>query len=123
MEQGIQGRCTGMTLRDEMGREVGGGFRMGNPWLIDVNVWQKSLQYCKVISLQLNKFSKKRICLLCGRPGFNSWVGKIPWRRAWQPTPVCLPGEFPWTEEPGGLQIMGSQRFGHSQTWYIFGVF
>ena len=26
-----------------------------------------------------------------GRPGFDSWVGKIPWRRAWQPTPVFLP--------------------------------
>ena len=25
--------------------------------------------------------------------GFNPWVGKIPWRRAWQPTPVFLPGE------------------------------
>ena len=25
---------------------------------------------------------------------FNPWVGKIPWRRAWQPTPVLLPGEF-----------------------------
>ena len=24
---------------------------------------------------------------------FDSWVGKIPWRRAWQPTPVFLPGE------------------------------
>ena len=23
----------------------------------------------------------------------NPWVGKIPWRRAWQPTPVFLPGE------------------------------
>ena len=27
------------------------------------------------------------------RLGFNPWVGKVPWRRAWQPTPVCLPGE------------------------------
>ena len=27
------------------------------------------------------------------RPGFDPWVGKIPWRRAWQPTPVLLPGE------------------------------
>ena len=44
-----------------------------------------------------------RICRQCGRPGFNPWVGKIPWRRAWQPTPVCLPGESPWTEEPGRL--------------------
>ena len=27
------------------------------------------------------------------RPGFDLWVGKIPWRRAWQPSPVLLPGE------------------------------
>ena len=27
-----------------------------------------------------------------------------------QPTPVFLPGESPWTEKPGGLQSMGSQR-------------
>ena len=30
----------------------------------------------------------------CGRPGFDPWVGKIPWRRKWQPTPVFLPGEY-----------------------------
>ena len=29
-------------------------------------------------------------------------------------TPVFLPGEFPWSEEPGGLQNMGSQRVGHN---------
>ena len=28
------------------------------------------------------------------RCGFNPWVGKIPWRRKWQPTPVFLPGIF-----------------------------
>jgi len=28
------------------------------------------------------------------RWGFDPWVGKIPWRRAWQPTLVLLPGEF-----------------------------
>ena len=53
------------------------------------------------------------MCLQCGRPGFNPWVGKIPWRRAWQPTPVFLPGESSWTEEPVELQSMGSQR-----VWY-----
>ena len=31
--------------------------------------------------------------LQCRRPGFDSWVGKIPPRREWQPTPVFLPGE------------------------------
>ena len=49
-----------------------------------------------------------------GGPGFNPWVRKIPWRRAWQPTPVFLPGESPWTEEPGGLhRPWGLQRVGH----------
>ena len=28
------------------------------------------------------------------RRGFDPWVGKIPWKRAWQPTPVFLPEEF-----------------------------
>ena len=31
-----------------------------------------------------------RICLQCGRPGFDPWVGKVPWSRKWQPTPVFL---------------------------------
>ena len=38
--------------------------------------------------------SWKRICLQCGRPGFDPWVRKIPWRRKSLPTPVFLPGEF-----------------------------
>ena len=29
----------------------------------------------------------------CRRHGFIPWVGKIPWRRKWQPTPVFLPGK------------------------------
>ena len=32
-------------------------------------------------------------CGRCQRPGLDPWVGKIPWRRKWQPTPVLLPGE------------------------------
>ena len=47
------------------------------------------------------------------KPGFNPWVGKVPWRRAWQPPPVFLPGEYPWTEDPGGLLYMELQRVGH----------
>ena len=34
-----------------------------------------------------------RICLQSKRPGFDLWVGKIPWRRKWHPTPVILPGK------------------------------
>ena len=35
----------------------------------------------------------------------------------WQSTPLFLLGESPWTDEPGGLQSMGSQRIGHN--WAI----
>ena len=38
-----------------------------------------------------------------GDMGSVSWVGKIPWRRAWQLTPVFLPEESQGQEEPGGL--------------------
>ena len=45
----------------------------------------------------------------------ETWVGKIPWRRAGLPTPVFLSGESQWTEEPEGLQPMGSQRGHHKE--------
>ena len=48
-----------------------------------------------------------------GDLGSISGWGKIPWRRGWQPTSVFLPGESLWTEEPGGLQPIWSQRVGH----------
>ena len=48
------------------------------------------------------------------RRRFIPWVKKIPWRRKWQLTPVFLPGESPWTEGPGELQTMESQRVGHN---------
>ena len=34
------------------------------------------------------------ICPQCGRPGFDPWVRKIPWRRKGWPIPVLLPGEL-----------------------------
>ena len=36
----------------------------------------------------------------------DPWVGKIPWKREWQPAPVFLPGEF-HGEESGEPQSMG----------------
>ena len=55
----------------------------------------------------------QRICMQFGRPGIIPWVGKIPWRKAWQSTPVFLPGDSSWTEEPGELQFTGLQRVRH----------
>ena len=67
-ERSAQGWCTGMTQRDRVGREMGWGGRWDggsgwgthvNPWLIHVSVWQKPLQYYKVLSLQLIKIKEK----------------------------------------------------------------
>ena len=46
----------------------------------------------------------------CRRPGFIIWIGKIPWRRAWQPTPVFLPGE-----PHGQRSLVGYSLWGHKQ--------
>ena len=55
---------------------------------------------------------KEPTCQL-SRPGFDPRFGTIPWRRTWQPTPLFLPGESPWTEEPDRLQSMRLQRVRH----------
>ena len=40
--------------------------------------------------------SGKESTCQCRRPGFDSWVWKIPWRRKWLPTQIFVPGESPW---------------------------
>ena len=55
--------CTGKTQRDGWRGRWEGGSGWGthvNPQLIHVNIWQKPLQYCKVISLQLIKINEKK---------------------------------------------------------------
>ena len=61
-ETSAQGWCTpeGWDGEGGGGRGLGWGTHV-NPWLIHVNVWQKPLQYCKVISLQLIKINGKKI--------------------------------------------------------------
>ena len=49
----------------------------------------------------------------CSTPGFDPWVGNIPWRRKWQPTPVFFPGKphgqrslesySPWSRKELGI--------------------
>ena len=47
----------------------------------------------------------------CGRPGLDPWVRKIPWRRAWQPTPVLLPGE-----SHGQRSLVCCSPWGHKES-------
>ena len=48
--------------------------------------------------------------LQCWRPGFDTWVGKIPWRKERLPTPVFWPREFHGLYSPWG------RRVGHNWT-------
>ena len=48
---------------------------------------------------------------------FNPWVRKIPWRRAWQPTPVLLPGKSHGQRSMAGYSPWG-HRVGHNWTTY-----
>ena len=49
-------------------------------------------------------------CRWCKRQGFNPLVGKIPWRRKWQPTPVFLPGK-----SHGLRSLAGYSPWGHKE--------
>ena len=86
------------------------------------------LLYCRQTLYPLSHQGRRR-------PQFNSWVRKIPWRKARLPTPVFLDfpggsdgkftcsvgdlgsipgvGRSTWTEEPGRVQSTGSQRVRH----------
>ena len=54
--------------------------------------------------------SKKSACK-CRRHGFDPWVGKIPWSRKWQPTPVVLPGKF-----HGQRSLASYSPWGHKES-------
>ena len=48
--------------------------------------------------------------LQCRSSGFDPWVGKIPWRRTWQPPPVFLPGESPGRRSLAGCSPWGCKE-------------
>ena len=47
----------------------------------------------------------------CRRCRFHPWVGKIPWSKKWQPTPVFWPGKIPWTESLVGYSPQGHRKY------------
>ena len=73
------------------------------PYLCEINH--------EYIYMSFPGLSNKESTASAGDAGLIPGLGRIPWRRKWQPIPVFLP----WTEEPGRLQSMGSQK---SQTQF-----
>ena len=66
------------------------------------------LSTCKGLSWWLRQES---ICLQFGRPRFDPWVGKILWRRKWQPTSVLSSGE-----SHGQRSLVGYSPWGHKES-------
>ena len=51
------------------------------------------------------------------RQGFDPWVGKISWRREWQPTPVVFPGKSHGQEQPGRLYSTWHGKESETNKW------
>ena len=58
------------------------------------------------------EFRSKDSTCQCSRCGFDPWVGKIPWRRKRQPTPVFLPGKLHGRRSLEGCRPWGHKRVG-----------
>ena len=73
-----------------------------------------SLQNKKIFTVVTKSMFLKciqHIYLQCRRPRFNPWVGKISWRRKWQPTPVLLPGK-----SDGQRSLVGYSPWGRKES-------
>ena len=106
-----------------MKREVGGGIGMGNtckPMAVSFQCMTKYTTIKKKIKKKKEKGKKStKSCDPDGasgkqstcqgrrlnRYGFHPWVGKIPWGRAQQPTPVFLPGESQGQKSLAGYSL------------------
>ena len=88
--------------------EVGVGWRIHvYPWLIHVNVWQKPLQYCKVISLQPIKKKKFSASIIVNKPLVEAWSER--WQGRLGGGGPCLPLQG---EGPAFLCRLGSSHQG-----------
>ena len=56
-----------------------------------------------------------RICLQCRRRGFDPWVGKIPWKSKWHPTPIFLPEKIPLISQWESSQV-GHNPWDHKES-------
>ena len=103
--------------------------------LFSKQCWNKRTPLCKNLTLstyltpQTKRHSRgfpggsdsKESACQCRRHRFDPWIGKIPWRRKWQPTPVFLPGKSngqrslagyygPWGHKRIGLDLATKQQ-------------
>ena len=84
------------------------------------NIYVSCMNACSPIKKKISVSKSVRItsgkepayqCRRCKRLGFDPWVGKIPWRRAWHPTPVFSTGE-----SCGQRSLAGYSSWGHKES-------
>ena len=85
---------------------LGHGLLASNIWILDKQRILFGIGYGTPGS-----WDGKEFFLQCRRLKFDPWVGKFPWRREWQPTPVFLPGEF-----HGQRTLVGYSPWGHKES-------
>ena len=95
-----------------------------NPFAFVSQLWGGAESSVGIVSINCIEFPSTALiinwyrlldgqCRRCRRPGFNPWVGNIPWRRKWQPSPVFIPGKF---HRPRSL-VGYSRGVAESRTW------
>ena len=99
--------------------------------LLQHHSWGSSILRCSalfLVHLSLCWWLKwLSVCLQGGRPGFNPWVGKISWKRKWQPTLVFLLGKSHGQRNLVGYTLHGvaksrtqlSDFTSHIHTWLL----
>ena len=142
--QGKEGQCRSITQRSRNAQGFnsvpamvglcwkveGKVLRKEEKWkmleIFQTSEWREAGCFCEKLPFSLDEgflggSDSIRICLQCWRLEFNPWVGKIPWRRAWQPIPVFLPVEFcGWRSLVGWLHPTGLQRVWYDWATNIF---
>ena len=105
-QPGALGRPKGIGWRGRWEGGLGWGIHV-NPWLIHVNVWQKPLQYCKVISLQLIIINGKKKEYWSGLP--HTPPGDLP-NPGIKPRSPALQADS-WPSEPPGKPRLSDVSF------------
>ena len=95
----------------ELNMEQWPGSKLGKDYVKAVYCHPAYLTYMQSTSGGTSSKEPACQCRRCKKSGFNPWVGKIPWRRAWQPTPVFLPGE-----SQGRGSLVGCRLWGRTES-------
>ena len=71
-------------------------------------------------SISLGSPENQNVCIIIDIGSCDPWVGKIPWRKEWLPTPVFLPGEFHTERSLAGYSPRGHKELDTTEQLTLF---